>query len=164
MNEGKKSIAMITNPRDIRGNLADALVDADIFIGLSAPGVITGEMIRTMAKNPLVFACANPEPEIDPTEAKEAGAAIVATGRSDYPNQINNVLAFPAIFRGTFDARASDINDTMKIAAATALAGMVSQEDLSVDRILPDALDPALKGTVAQAVYDAAIESGVARI
>ena len=164
MNEGKKSIAMITNPRDIRGNLADALVDADIFSGLSAPGVITGEMIRTMAKNPLVFACANPEPEIDPTEAKEAGDAIIATGRSDYPNQINNVLAFPAIFRGTFDARASDINDMMKIAAATALAGMVSQEDQSVDRMLHYALDSALKGTVAQALYDSAIDSGVARI
>ncbi|HZK29059.1 MAG TPA: NADP-dependent malic enzyme [Clostridia bacterium] len=164
MNEEKKAMARVTNRREIRGSLADALVGSDVFIGLSGPGAVTGEMILTMAPNPLVFACANPEPEIDPDEAKEAGAAIVATGRSDYPNQINNVLAFPALFRGTFDARASDINDAMKVAAASALAGMVTPEQLSVERILPDAMDRRLKGTVAKAVYDAALASGVARI
>ncbi|MGI6157917.1 MAG: NAD(P)-dependent malic enzyme [Saccharofermentanales bacterium] len=164
MNVAKEAMAKITNRAHVQGTIADALVDADVFIGLSGPGIVTGEMVKTMAKDPLIFACANPDPEIDPDEAHAAGAAIVATGRSDYPNQINNVLAFPAIFRGTFDARASEINDAMKIAAAEALADMVTPDLLSADRILPDAMDPAIKATVARAVYDAAVKTGVARV
>ncbi len=162
MNGEKTDMAARTNHRVVKGSLADALRDADVFIGLSAPNVVTGSMVRTMAPDPVIFACANPDPEIDPAEAREAGAAIVATGRSDYPNQINNVLAFPAIFRGTFDARASDINDAMKRAAAMALADMTGP--LSVERILPEPTDPRLKKIVARAVFDAAVASGVARV
>ena len=135
-----------------------------MFIGVSAPGVLTSDMVRTMAHDAIVFACANPTPEIFPDEAKRAGAAIVSTGRSDYPNQINNVLAFPGIFRGALDARASDINDEMKIAAAHALAGMVGEDKLSCDNILPQAFDEGVGETVAAAVKAAAIKSGVARI
>lgn len=162
MNAEKAAMAVRTNQRAVKGSLAGALEDAHVFVGLSGPGVLTGAMVRTMARDPVIFACANPNPEIDPAEAKEAGAAIVATGRSDYPNQINNVLAFPAIFRGSFDARASDINDTMKRAAAMALAGLTDRP--SAERILPEPTDPRLKDAVARAVFDAAVASGVARI
>ena len=137
---------------------------ADVFIGVSAPGVLTAKMVQSMAKDAIVFACANPTPEIFPDEAKRAGAAVVSTGRSDYPNQINNVLAFPGIFRGALDARASDINDEMKFAAAYALAGMVKDAELSFDNILPQAFDEGVGETVAKAVREAAVKSGVARI
>ncbi|NMA17545.1 MAG: NAD-dependent malic enzyme [Clostridiaceae bacterium] len=164
MNEEKVLIAEETNERQCRGSLADALVGADVFIGLSGPGLLTGDMVRAMAEDPIVFACANPEPEILPSEAIEAGAAIVATGRSDFPNQINNVLAFPGIFRGAFDVRARDINDEMKIAAAMAIAGMVDDASLNSEYILPDATDKNLCVAVAAAVSEAAVRSGVARI
>ena len=164
MNREKEKMAAVTNKRGTRTTISDALRGADVFIGLSAPDVITESMIRTMAWDPVIFACANPDPEIDPARAKAAGAAIVATGRSDYPNQINNVLAFPGIFRGAFDARASDINDAMKQAAAMALAGMADDGSLSSERILPEPVDPRLKEIVARAVFDAAAASGVARI
>ncbi|HPX93150.1 MAG TPA: NADP-dependent malic enzyme [Bacillota bacterium] len=164
MNDEKNELAVLTNKRGLHGSLADALRGADVLIGLSGPGLVTGDMIRAMAPDPVVFACANPDPEIDPAEAKKAGAFIVATGRSDYPNQINNVLAFPAIFRGVFDARASDINDAMKRAAAMALARLAGEEGLHRDRILPEPADPRLRETVARAVYEAAVATGVARI
>lgn len=135
-----------------------------MFIGVSAPGVVTTEMVRTMNPGAILFACANPTPEIFPDDARAGGAAVVATGRSDYPNQINNVLAFPGIFRGALDARASDINDAMKIAAAKALAGLISDEELSADYIIPAAFDPRVKDAVASAVAQAARDSGVARI
>ena len=160
----KAEMAQVTNLEHKAGSLADMLVGADVFIGVSAPGVLTADMVRTMARDAIVFACANPTPEIFPDEAKRAGAAIVSTGRSDYPNQINNVLAFPGIFRGALDARASDITDEMKIAAAHALAGMVSEDKLSCDNILPQAFDEGVGETVAAAVKAAAIKSGVARI
>ena len=137
---------------------------ADVFIGVSAPGTLTKEMVKSMADRPIVFACANPTPEIFPEEAKLAGAAVVATGRSDFPNQINNVLAFPGIFRGALDVRAKDINDEMKIAAAYALADLVSPEELKEDYILPAAFDPRVKDAVSKAVARAAKQSGVARI
>jgi malate dehydrogenase (oxaloacetate-decarboxylating) len=137
MNPIKEEMAKVTNSKKIQGALSDALLGADVFIGVSAPGCVTTEMIKTMAENPIVFACANPTPEIFPDEAKAGGAAVVSTGRSDYPNQINNVLAFPGIFRGAFDVRASDINDEMKIAASTALAGLISDNELSADYIIP---------------------------
>ena len=136
---------------------------ADVFIGVSAPGVLTADMVRSMAKDAIVFACANPTPEIMPAEAKAAGARVVATGRSDFPNQINNVLAFPGVFRGAFDVRASDINEAMKLAAAEALAGLVSDEELSEDYIIPRAFDPRVAKAVAAAVAEAAKRSGVAR-
>ena len=164
LNPAKQEIAETTNHASEKGSLADVIKDADVFIGVSAPGVLTADMVRTMARDAIVFACANPTPEIFPDEAKRAGAAIVSTGRSDYPNQINNVLAFPGIFRGALDARASDINDEMKIAAAHALAGMVSEDKLSCDNILPQAFDEGVGETVAAAVKAAAIKSGVARI
>ena len=164
LNPAKQEIAETTNRACEKGTLADVIKDADVFIGVSAPGVLTSDMVRTMARDAIVFACANPTPEIFPDEAKRAGAAIVSTGRSDYPNQINNVLAFPGIFRGALDARASDINDEMKIAAAHALAGMVSEDKLSCDNILPQAFDEGVGETVAAAVKAAAIKSGVARI
>ena len=164
LNPAKQEIAETTNRACEKGSLADVIKDADVFIGVSAPGVLTADMVRTMAHDAIVFACANPTPEIFPDEAKRAGAAIVSTGRSDYPNQINNVLAFPGIFRGALDARASDINDEMKIAAAHALAGMVSEDKLSCDNILPQAFDEGVGETVAAAVKAAAIKSGVARI
>ena len=137
---------------------------ADIFLGVSAPGVVTTEMVASMNPDPVVFACANPTPEIYPEDAKAGGASVVATGRSDFPNQINNVLAFPGIFRGTFDVRASDINEEMKIAAAKAIAGVIPEEELSADYIIPKAFDPRVKDAVAKAVAQAARDSGVARI
>ncbi len=145
MNEEKTRIAQIINPEGHQGDLSHALKGADVFIGLSAAGLLTGEMVEAMAKDPIIFACANPDPEIDPEIAHEKDAYIVATGRSDYPNQINNVLAFPAIFRGAFDARASKINEKMKMAAAHALADILEADELSVTRILPDAMDPRIR-------------------
>lgn len=164
MNEIKTEIAQITNPRGVRGKLADAVKGVDVFIGVSAPGVLTGDMVRTMASDPVIFACANPTPEIFPEEAKAAGAKVIATGRSDFPNQINNVLAFPGIFRGAFDVRASDINEAMKIQAAYALADLVDKKLLSEDYIIPAAFDPRVGPAVAKAVAEAARESGVARL
>ena len=164
LNPAKQEIAEKTNPAGERGGLKDVIKGADVFIGVSAPGVLTPEMVRSMAENAIVFACANPTPEIFPDEAKEAGAAVVSTGRSDYPNQINNVLAFPGIFRGALDARASEINDEMKIAAANAIAGIVSDEELCCDNILPQAFDPRVGKVVAEAVKSAAVKSGSARI
>ena len=160
----KEEIAQITNPENRSGSLAEMLVGADVFIGVSAPGMVTTEMVKTMNKDAIVFACANPTPEIFPDDAKAGGAAVVSTGRSDFPNQINNVLAFPGIFRGALDARASDINDAMKIAAAHALADLISDEDISADYIIPAAFDPRVKDAVAAAVKQAAYDSGVARI
>ena len=162
MNAIKEEMAEITNPRMIKGSLANAMVGADVFIGVSAPGLVTKEMVQSMNKDAIVFACANPTPEIFPDEAKAAGAAVIATGRSDFPNQINNVLAFPGIFRGTFDVHASDINDEMKIAAAQALADLVPDEELSADYIIPAAFDERVAPAVAKAVAEAAIKSGVA--
>ena len=164
LNPAKREIAEITNKSCEKGTLADVIKGADVFIGVSAPGVLTKEMVAGMAENAIVFACANPTPEIFPDEAKAAGAAVVSTGRSDYPNQRNNVLAFPGIFRGALDARASEINDEMKIAAAHALAGMVGDDRLSRDNLLPQAFDPGVGDTVAVAVKAAAIRSGAARI
>lgn len=164
LNPAKQEIAEITNPARESGSLADAIKSADVFIGVSAPGVLTAKMVQSMAKDAIVFACANPTPEIFPDEAKRAGAAVVSTGRSDYPNQINNVLAFPGIFRGTFDVRARDINDAMKIAAARALAGLITEEELSAEYIIPKAFDPRVGQTVAAAVAKAARDTGVARI
>jgi malate dehydrogenase (oxaloacetate-decarboxylating) len=164
MNAIKDEMAAITNPGKISGSLADAVRGADVFIGVSAPGVLTTEMVKTMAADAVIFACANPTPEIFPADAKAGGAAVIATGRSDFPNQVNNALAFPGIFRGTFDVRASDINDAMKIAAAYALAGVVEPDKLNADCIIPSALDPRVVQTVAKAVAQAARDSGVARI
>ena len=163
MNWIKEEIAQVTNPKKRTGSLADVLAGADVFIGVSAPGAVTTDMVKTMNKDAIIFACANPTPEIFPDDARAGGAAVVATGRSDYPNQINNVLAFPGIFRGALDARASDINDAMKIAAAHALADLVG-DDLSADHIIPAAFDPRVKDAVASAVEQAARDSGVARI
>ena len=163
MNWIKEEIAQVTNPKKRTGSLADVLAGADVFIGVSAPGAVTTDMVKTMNKDAIIFACANPTPEIFPDDARAGGAAVVATGRSDYPNQINNVLAFPGIFRGALDARASDINDAMKIAAANALADLVG-DDLSADYIIPAAFDPRVKDAVASAVEQAARDSGVARI
>ena len=160
----KEEMAEVTNPERRAGSLADMLVDADVFIGVSAPGMVTKEMVQTMARDAVIFACANPTPEIFPDEAKAGGAKVVCTGRSDYPNQINNVLAFPGIFRGAFDVRASDINEPMKMAAAQALADLISPEELSADYIIPAAFDPRVGPAVAKAVAEAARESGVARI
>ena len=164
LNPIKEEMAKITNPGKESGKLADVIKGADVFIGVSAPGTLTKDMVRTMAKDPIVFACANPTPEIFPDEAKEAGAAVVSTGRSDYPNQVNNVLCFPGIFRGALDVRAKDINDEMKIAAAKALAALIPDDELSADNILPKAFDPRVKDAVAKAAAEAAIRSGVARI
>ena len=163
MNWIKEEIAQVTNPKKRTGSLADVLAGADVFIGVSAPGAVTTDMVKTMNKDAIIFACANPTPEIFPDDARAGGAAVVATGRSDYPNQINNVLAFPGIFRGALDARASDINDAMKIAAAHALADLVG-DDLSADYIIPAAFDPRVKDAVASAVEQASRDSGVARI
>ena len=164
LNSAKEEMAKITNPEKKAGSLADVIVGADVFIGVSAPGVLTADMVATMAKDPVVFACANPVPEILPDEAKKAGVAVMATGRSDFPNQVNNVLAFPCIFRGALDVRASDINDEMKIAAANAIAGIVSDAELNPDYILPDAFDARVGKAVAAAVAQAARDTGVARI
>lgn len=164
LNPMKKEMAQITNHMKEKGTLAEVIAGADAFIGVSAPGTLTADMVRSMAKDPIIFACANPTPEIYPEEAKEAGAAVVSTGRSDYPNQVNNVLCFPGLFRGALDVRAADINDEMKIAAAYAIAGLVSDEELTADYILPAAFDPRVKDAVAQAVSEAARRSGAARI
>ena len=164
LNPIKEEMAKITNFSREKGSLADVIKGADVFIGVSAPGTLTGDMVRTMAEDPIIFACANPTPEIFPEDAKAGGAAVVSTGRSDYPNQVNNVLCFPGIFRGALDVRASDINDEMKLAAAFAIAGLVSDEELSADYILPKAFDPRVKDAVAKAVMQAARESGVARV
>ena len=164
MNWIKDEMAKITNKEKKHGTLADVLVGADVFIGVSAPGTLTVDMVKTMNKDAIVFACANPVPEIFPDDAKKGGAAVVATGRSDFPNQINNVLAFPGIFRGTFDVRASDINDEMKIAASYALASLISDKELNPDYIIPAAFDKRVADTVAAAVREAAKKSGVARI
>ncbi len=163
-NEVTEAMAKITNRGQLIGSLADALEGADVYLGVSAPNLVTATMVRTMARDPIVFAMANPTPEIMPDEAKKGGAAVIGTGRSDFPNQINNVLAFPGIFRGAFDVRASDINDEMKIAAANALASLVSDSELNPENILPEAFDKRIKDAVAKAVSDAARKSGVARI
>lgn len=164
LNPVKREMAEITNLEHKTGTLADAMVGADVFLGISAAGVVSEDMVRSMAKDPIIFAMANPTPEIMPDLAKKAGAAVVGTGRSDFPNQINNVLAFPGIFRGALDCRASDINEEMKIAASHALASLVEEEKLSPEYILPHAFDPRVGKAVAEAVKKAAIESGVARI
>jgi len=164
MNAVKEEMARVTNLQKRAGSLAEVLAGADVFIGVSAPGAVTTEMVQTMNRDAILFACANPTPEIFPDEAKAGGAKVVATGRSDFPNQINNVLAFPGIFRGAFDVRASDINEAMKVAAAEALAGLISDEELNADYIIPAAFDPRVGRTVAAAVAQAARDSGVARI
>ena len=164
MNPVKEEMAKITNLDKKSGTLADMLVGADVFIGVSAPGMVTTEMVKTMNKDAIIFACANPTPEIFPDDAKAGGARVIATGRSDFPNQCNNVLAFPGIFRGAFDVRASDINDEMKIAAAHAIAGLISDEELNEEYILPAAFDPRVGKAVAAAVAEAARKTGVARI
>ena len=164
LNAEKADIARLTNPEKKAGSLAEVIRGADVFIGVSAPGALTKEMVQTMAKDAIIFACANPTPEIFPIDAKAGGAKVIATGRSDFPNQVNNVLAFPGIFRGALDVRASDINDRMKIAAAYAIAGLVSEEELNPDYVLPAAFDPRVGPAVAKAVAQAARESGVARI
>lgn len=160
----KEEMAEVTNLKRRAGSLADMLVGADVFIGVSAPGTVTTEMVKTMNKDAIVFACANPTPEIFPEDAKAGGAKVISTGRSDYPNQINNVLAFPGIFRGAFDVRASDINGEMKVAAAHALAELISESELSEDYIIPKAFDHRVGPAVAKAVAEAARRSGVARI
>ena len=160
----KEEMAQVTNLEKKAGSLADMLAGADVFIGVSAPGTVTTDMVKTMNKDAVIFACANPTPEIFPEDAKAGGAAVIATGRSDFPNQINNVLAFPGIFRGTFDVRASDINEEMKVAAAHALAELISDEELSADYIIPKAFDKRVGPAVAKAVAEAARKSGVARI
>ena len=164
MNWIKEEMAQCTNREKKKGTLAEMLVGADIFIGVSAPGLVTRDMVRSMAEDAIVFACANPTPEIFPDEAKAAGAKVVATGRSDFPNQINNVLAFPGVFRGTFDVRAKDINEEMKMAAARALAELISEEELEADYIIPKAFDPRVGKAVASAVAKAAKASGAARL
>ena len=160
----KEEMSHVTNLEKKAGTLADVIKGADVFIGVSAPGTLTTEMVRTMNKDAIVFACANPTPEITPEDAKAGGARVIATGRSDYPNQVNNVLAFPGVFRGTFDSRASDINEEMKMAAARALSSLVSDEELNEEYILPRAFDPRVGKTVAAAVAQAARDTGVARI
>jgi malate dehydrogenase (oxaloacetate-decarboxylating) len=160
----KAEMAALTNPAGLRGGLADALRGADVFIGVSAPDMVTPEMVRSMAARPILFPMANPSPEIMPDLALAAGAAVVGTGRSDFPNQVNNAAAFPGIFRGALDARASDINDEMKIAAAYAIAGLIAENELNKDLIIPAVFDPRLKDTVARAVAEAARRSGVARL
>ena len=163
MNPYKEEMAELTNLEGKQGDLAAALEGADVFIGVSVAGCVTREMVQAMNQDAIIFACANPTPEIFPDEAAEAGAAVIATGRSDFPNQINNVLAFPAVFRGCFDCQASDINDEMKIAAAEAIAGLISESELSADNIIPEAFDPRIKEAVSSAVVAAARKTGVAR-
>ena len=164
LTQAQIDMAAVTNRERLTGSLADALRGADAFVGVSAPNLVTADMVRSMAEKPIVFACANPSPEIMPEEAKRGGAAVVATGRSDYPNQINNVLVFPGVFRGAFDVRASDINEPMKLAAARALSELITDEELSAENIIPAAFDPRVGKAVAAAVAAAARESGVARI
>ena len=164
LNPAHQELSRVTNRQHLRGSLADAMKGADVFIGVSAPGIVTREMVASMAPGACVFPMANPVPEILPALAKEAGAAVVGTGRSDFPNQINNVLAFPGIFRGALDVRATDINDAMKMAASRAIAGLVSDEELSADYIMPKAFDKRVSRAVAAAVAQAARDSGVARL
>ncbi len=164
LNSEKEEIADISNPNNEKGSLADVIKGADMFIGVSAPGTVTGEMVKTMAKDPVLFPMANPLPEIMPDEAKAAGAAIVGTGRSDFPNQINNVLAFPGIFRGALDVRASQINEEMKIAAAYAIADVIGPDELNADYIMPDPFDKRIAESVAKAVSRAAVETKVSRL
>ena len=164
LNPEKEEMDKISNRGMEKGSLADVIKGADVFIGVSAPGTVTEEMVKTMAPNPILFPMANPVPEIMPELAKAAGAAVVGTGRSDFPNQINNVLAFPGIFRGAFDVRASDINDEMKIAASKALADLITDEELSPEYIIPKAFDKRVGPAVAKAVAEAAKATGVARI
>ncbi len=164
MNPVKEEMSKVTNREKKAGSLADMLVGADVFIGVSAPGAVTTEMVKTMAKDAVIFACANPTPEIFPEDAKAGGAKVIATGRSDFPNQINNVLAFPGVFRGAFDVRAKDINDEMKIAASEALAGLITDEELSADYIIPKAFDKRVGPAVAKAVAEAARKTGVASL
>ena len=164
MNPVKDEMSKMTNLDKKAGSLADMLVDADVFIGVSAPGAVTTEMVKTMNKDAIIFACANPIPEIFPDDAKAGGAKVISTGRSDFPNQINNVLAFPGVFRGAFDVRASDINDEMKIAASEALANLITDEELSPEYIIPKAFDKRVGPAVAKAVAEAAKRTGVARI
>ena len=160
----KEEMAQVTNFEKKAGSLEDMLVGADVFIGISAPNTVTTEMVRPMNKDAIVFACANPTPEIFPNDAKEGGTAVVSTGRSDYPNQINNMIAFPGIFRGAFDVRASDINEEMKMVAVQALAGLIPDDELSADYIIPKAFDPRVGPAVAAAVAETAKKSGVARL
>ena len=164
LNPIKMEMAEITNLSMEKGSLSDVIKNADVFIGVSAPGTLNKDMVKSMAEKPIIFACANPIPEIFPEDAKEAGAAVVSTGRSDFPNQINNVLCFPGIFRGALDVRAKDINDEMKVAAAYAIAGLVSDQELNAEYILPAAFDERVKDAVANAVAEAAKKSGVARV
>ena len=164
MNPVKEEMAKVTNLQRQSGSLKDVLPGADVFIGVSAPGAVTTEMVKTMNRDAIIFACANPTPEIFPEEARAGGAAVISTGRSDFPNQINNVLAFPGIFRGALDVRAKDINDAMKIAAARALAGLIPDAALRADYIIPEAFDPRVRDAVAEAVRQAARDSGVARL
>jgi malate dehydrogenase len=164
LNPIKMEMAEITNLSMEKGSLSDVIKNADVFIGVSAPGTLNKDMVKSMAEKPIIFACANPVPEIYPEEAKEAGAAVVSTGRSDFPNQINNVLCFPGIFRGALDVRAKDINDEMKVAAAYAIAELVSDQELNAEYILPAAFDKRVKDAVAKAVAEAAKKSGVARV
>ncbi len=164
LNAIKKEMAKITNSARQKGTLAEVIKDADVFIGVSAPKTLTADMVKTMAKDPIIFACANPTPEIFPEEAKAAGAAVISTGRSDYPNQVNNVLCFPALFRGALDVRASEINDEMKVAAAHAIADLVTPDELNAEYILPQPFDPRIKDAVAAAVAEAARRTGAARI
>lgn len=164
LNEEKAKMAAITNRERQAGSLADVLKGADVFIGVSAPGTVTEEMVKTMAKDPILFPMANPVPEIMPDLAMKAGAAVVGTGRSDFPNQINNVLAFPGIFRGALDVRAKDINDPMNAAAAHAIANLIDESELRADYIIPDPFDPRVKEAVSAAVAKAARETGTARI
>ena len=162
LNDVKVEMSKITNAKKLSGSLADVIKGADVFVGVSAAGVLTPEMVKTMSKDPIIFACANPTPEIDPALAKEAGAAVIGTGRSDYPNQVNNVLAFPGIFRGALDVRASKINEEMKLAAANAIASLVSENELNAEYVIPSPFDPRVAPAVAKYVAKAAIETGVA--
>lgn len=164
IDDAKDALAEITNPDNIKGSLADALVGADLFVGVSAPGILKPEMVQSMNKDAIIFAMANPTPEIMPDEAKAAGARVVGTGRSDYPNQVNNVLAFPGIFRGALDVRAKEINEEMKLAAAYAIANYIKDEDLNENNVIPSALDKNVAAKVAEAIASAARESGVARV
>ena len=163
LNWAQKEMLKTTNLEDMKGTLADALVGADIFLGFSRPNMVTTEMVKTMNRDAIIFACANPTPEIFPEDAKAGGAKVISTGRSDYPNQINNVLVFPGVFRGTFDVRASDINEEMKMAAAMAIAGIIPEDEVNENNIIPKAFDPRVRDAVAAAVAEAAVRTGVAR-
>ncbi|BAQ12335.1 putative malic enzyme [Clostridium botulinum] len=164
VDDAKKELSKVTNPENIKGTLADALIGADVFIGVSAPGIVSKDMVKTMNKDSIIFAMANPTPEIMPDLAKEVGAKVIGTGRSDFPNQVNNVLAFPGIFKGALDVRAKEINEEMKIAAAYAIASMIKDEDLNEDNVIPYALDRSVADNVAKAIKEAARKSGVARV